>query len=153
MILNFGLKVVLSYIGFVSEENISSNIHALTALILQHIGWLLPSRSCWAFSTGFDTGTNHGDSFINIRRRIFDGGYIRNLHLLFVPLTTTHTSEDMASSIIEVLQAIFRNNCMYKLLGLSTDGAASMVGRVSSAMTRMESLLKRNVYRIWCVAH
>lgn len=64
---------------------------------------------------------------------MFDGSYLRNLHLLAIPLTTRHTGENMANYINEVLQDIISNNWVEKLLGLSTDGAALMVGRVSGA--------------------
>lgn len=49
MILNLQSKGVLSYVGFVSEEDISRNIRALTSLSLQHIGSLLSSPNCWAY--------------------------------------------------------------------------------------------------------
>lgn len=59
----------------------------------------------------------------------------------------------MANSIVDVLQAIIGNYWMDKLLDLSIDGAGSIVGRVFGAVTRTESLLQPNVYRVWCGAH
>ena len=58
----------------------------------------------------------------------------------------------MANSIVQVLQAVIGNNWMDKMIGISTDGAASMVGRVSGAVTRIERYLKPSVYRVWCGA-
>lgn len=152
MSLDLRSKGVTSYVGIVSEEEISSNTQALTALSLHDICSLLSIPNCWACSIGFDTGTSQKDSFINARCRILDVSYIKYLYFLAILLTSRHTVEYTENSIFKCRQAIIGNNRMDWLLGMSSDGAASMIGRVSIAVIRIESLLKPNVYRVWCGA-
>lgn len=72
----------LSYLGCVTEEDVSTCVQVLTAISLQKIAHILTSNLCWAYSIAFDAGTNHGESFIDVRCRVCSDNKIHNFHLL-----------------------------------------------------------------------
>lgn len=143
----------LAYIGSISEGEVARYVQALTAMSLQRIGNILKDDRCWAFSIAFDGATNHGESYIDVRARFCTGTQISNVHLLAIPITVRHTGENMCNVVAILLAAVVGMNWNKKLVGIATDGAASMVGHVSGAVTRLERLCLPAVYRVWCGAH
>lgn len=68
-------------------------------------------------------------------------------------MVVAHTGENIANSIVHLLQAVLENDWMDKVLGISTNGAASMTGIFSGAVTHLEHIMKPNIYRMRCGAH
>lgn len=88
-----------------------------------------------------------------MRDRFWSGNGIENVHLLAIPFRSKHTGENIAISVASLLEAVVGEDWSQKVIGISTDGAASMVGRVSGAVTRLDSMMLKKVYRVWCGAH
>ena len=143
----------LSYVGSISEADIAKFIQCLTAISLQYISELISSDDVWGYSIAFDAGSNHGDSFVDVRVRFYKRGKIHNFHLLAIPLRVRHTGENMALSVVRLLEGMLGGDWSDKMVGNSSDGAASMVGRVSGAVTRIEGMVTHSLYRVWCGAH
>lgn len=143
----------LTYIGSISENEIGKYVQCVTAISLQYISNCLLHDYVWGYSVAFDAGNNHGDAYIDVRIRFYDGEKLQNVHALAIPLRSRHTGENMAMCVARLLEALIGNGWTDKLVGLSSDGAASMVGRISGAVTRLEKMVPHPVYRVWCGAH
>ena len=143
----------LAYIGSISEADIAKYVQSLSAISLQYISSIINSSLVWGYSVAFDAGSNHGDSYLDVRARFFNGVKILNVHILAIPLRARHTGENMALAVARLFESLLGNDWTNKLVGLSSDGAASMVGRISGAVTRLESMVSHSLYRVWCGAH
>lgn len=84
---------------------------------------------------------------------VFDGLQLRNYHTLAIPIYVTHTGENMYEMNTKCLTAFCGDTWKRKVIGASTDGAASMVGRLSGAVTRIIQGCMPGVYWVWCGAH
>ena len=62
------------------------------------------------------------------------------------------TGENMFKVVTRVLDAI-HPEWGKKLIGVTTDGAANMVGCYRGLATRLENVSSPGLYRIWCGAH
>lgn len=144
---------VLAYVGHISEQDVSNSVQSLSMLCLQTISEFICDPRCWAFSIALDAGTNHGESYVDVRARFCAGSKLHNFHLLAIPLRTRHTGENMCDIVSRLLNALGGSESMRKVVGISSDGAASMVGRINGAVTRLERLMPSGVYRVWCGAH
>lgn len=59
----------LSYIGFVSEADVSKFVQALSAIYLQCISHTINRNEVWGYYIAFDAGSNQGDSYVDVRVR------------------------------------------------------------------------------------
>lgn len=91
-----------SYVGPITEEDISTYVQALTAISLQKISNILLDDKCWAYSIAFDGGSKQGDAFIDLRCKLFNGT-IQNIHLLAIPLRGKHTGENIFNGVCRLL--------------------------------------------------
>ena len=91
----------------------------------------------WGYSVEFDAGSNHGDSYVDVIVRFFNGEKIQNVHVIAIPLRVRHTGENMALSVARLLEEMLGVDWTEKLVGISSDGAALMVGRISGTVTRL----------------
>jgi hypothetical protein len=80
-------------------------------------------------------------------------GFIENLHVLAIPLRDAHTGIVMANSIERVMRTLRGVSWKTKLVGIATDGAHDMTGRIKGAVTRLSQGTLRVFYRVWCVSH
>jgi hypothetical protein len=53
---------------------------------------------------------------------------------------------------VQVMSALC-HTWLQKVLGISTDGAASMTGRIKGLATRIQDLASPGFYRVWCLLH
>lgn len=143
----------LAYIGSISEREVARYVQAITEINLYRIGKILKDDRCWAFSIAFDGANNHGESYIDVRARFCTGTQISNVHMLAIPITVKNTGENMCNVVARLLAAVVGLDWNKKLIGIASDGAASMVWHVSGAVTRLERLCVPEVYRVWCGAH
>jgi hypothetical protein len=119
----------------VRESDVEKYIRAIAVINLQKMSSLLQSKEWWAFSIAFDGTTKHGISFIGVRLRLHTAGENQNFHLLAIPLYERHTGSAMADLLSRVLSTLRPRDWTKKLIGISTDGAANMTGRVTGAVT------------------
>jgi hypothetical protein len=79
---------------------------------------------------------------------------IVNLHAVALLMFNRHTGEVMFQMVVSFLD-VFRPGWKVHLLGVSSDGARNMTGRVSGVVTRLSNAMHNEcpLIRVWCGAH
>jgi hypothetical protein len=108
------------------EADVARFVRAAVGINLQIISDLLTRKDCWAFSLAFDGSTVQGKSFLDVRIRFCVRGRIENVHLIAIPLRTSHTGSQMAQLVDKVMVELCGNDWKANLIGISTDGARNM---------------------------
>lgn len=63
---------------------------------------------------------------------------MENIHLLAIPLRSSHTGEQMALFVAKGMEEVCGKVWNHKLIGISTDGESNMTGKYSGTVTRLE---------------
>ncbi|KAI9917018.1 hypothetical protein PsorP6_016785 [Peronosclerospora sorghi] len=124
----------LASIGCVNEASVCRYARFICALCLQKIAEMLMAPNVWAFSIALDMYTQQRVSYLDIRIRLCWQGTILNLHLVSVPVFERHNSENMFNISVMFLDCICRE-WRKTLVGVATDGARSMIGRIQGFMS------------------
>jgi hypothetical protein len=132
--------IYISKLSGVRESDLAKYIRAIVAINLQKMSSLLQLKESWAFIIAFEFTTKHGISFIGVRLRLHAEGEIQNLHLPDIPLYERHTGSAMAVLLSRVLSTLCPRDWTKKLIGISTDGAENITGRVSGAVSLVREL-------------
>jgi len=137
-----------------SRDEISNFVWAVYTVNLQRITNLL--RRSWAFSLAFDCATHQSTSFLDLRFRVFICNYhsIINMHGCALPMFDRHTG-DIMSTMVSKFLTMFCPDWTICLLGLTSDGACNMTGRVANVVTRLNAAMHSDCFliRIWCGVH
>jgi hypothetical protein len=123
-----------------SRHDVANYIRVVCAVNLQHIARHL--NRAWAFSIALDSATHQSTSYLDVRFRIFMPAFynIVNLHAIALPMFDWHTGEVMFQMVISFLD-VLRPDWKVHLLGVSSDGARNMTGRVSGVVTRLSNAM------------
>mmetsp|Transcript_16076 Transcript_16076/g.22893 ORF Transcript_16076/g.22893 Transcript_16076/m.22893 type:complete len:170 (+) Transcript_16076:701-1210(+) len=108
--------------------------------------------AAWSYSVALDTSNKGVASYLDIRIRLYCKDNIENLHLLAIPMFEQHTGEYMFAILSKLLEAM-DTEWKSKLIGVTTDGAASMVGNQCGVGTRLENIVLPGFYKVWCALH
>ena len=122
-----------------SEGKVAGFVCYVCVLNLQKV--LEVMASCWTFSLAMDMSTHMSTSYLDIRICLFVGGKIENLHLLAIPMFSSHTAEQIfvhAEKALDVLCPRWQD----LILSISTDGEQKMTSRVSGVATRFGHVAK-----------
>lgn len=65
-----------------------------------------------------------------MRVKLYADGKLRKFHVLEIPIFERHTGENMFVMISTLLLSLCGDTWKKKLISISTDGAANMVGRL-----------------------
>ncbi|CAM6049220.1 unnamed protein product [Sphagnum compactum] len=137
-----------------SHHDVTNYIRVVCAVNLQRIACHL--RRAWAFSIALDSATHQSTSYLDVRFQIFMPAFynIINLHAVALPMFDWHTDEVMFQMVVSFLD-VLRPGWKVHLLGVSSDGARNMTGRVSGVVTRLSNAMHNEcpLTRIWCGAH
>ena len=133
-----------------SQDKVRSYVRTAVSYSLQAIAEVM--RSSWAFSISFDAATNQTNSYLDIRVRLYHREELWNMHLLALPMYERHTGKYMYDLIEETIGALDRN-WKKKVIGVTTDGAASMTGEHRGVVSLIEREVLPNMFRIWCGLH
>ncbi|RHZ28071.1 hypothetical protein DYB37_002647 [Aphanomyces astaci] len=106
----------------------------------------------WAFSLAGDGSIHRGQSFFDLRLRLYWHGRLLNLHLVALPMFDRHTAENMFNMIVKLLDALFPK-WRAKLIGVSSDGENTMTGRHRGLVTMLVAAAEYNIMRVWCAPH
>jgi hypothetical protein len=101
----------------------------------------------WTFSLALDCGTHQGSYYIDVRCRFYQSGAIDNNHLLEIP----RYDRQKAGNSFEVLQRFLDALVppwRYQILGMATDGSATMIGRINGLVTLIEDESKHEITRV-----
>jgi len=142
---------LIPFVRCVSEKYVSKCVQSLTALSLHKLSDAV--QGSWCYSVAFDGATNRGNSYIDVRIRLYLQGGIHNFHVLAIPFEERHTGINMFRAVSDLMGAVVGEQWSKRMIGVATDGAANMVGHHSGAVTRLERLALPGFFRIWCGAH
>lgn len=139
-----------SRLGGFNELKCATYVRILAAVNMQMIKDIF--SQVWAVSIAFDGATHQGKSYFDIRCRFHAYGDIFNIHVMAVPLTGSHTGAAMYEIVVKLFDVLCPK---WKdiLIGVSSDGAANMTGRVSGVVTRLQNEAKPGLIRVWCLLH
>ncbi len=99
-----------------------------------------------------DESTHRGQSFFDLRLRVYYRGDLVNLHFVALPMFERHSAMNIFNLITKFMDA-FYSKWRSKLIGVSTDGENTMTGHHASGVTRLAACAANNVLRIWCTPH
>jgi hypothetical protein len=79
---------------------------------------------------------------------------IVNLHAVALPMFNRHTGKVMFQMVVSFLD-VFRHGWKVHLLGVTSDGARNMTGRVFGVITHLNNVMHNEclLTRVWCGAH
>ncbi len=110
-------------------------------------------HASWAYSVGLDASIDSfGVSMFDLRICIPVNRDIHNFHMLAVPMFVEHSGEEMFKLLSDSLLALDPDWKM-KIVGITTDGAASMTGVRKGIVSRIQAITTKGLIRIWCDVH
>jgi len=113
-------------------------------------------RHSWAFSIALDSATHQSTSYLDLRFRIFLPAFydIVNVHAAAFPMFDRHIGEVMYK-MVTVFLNVMCPIWIVRLLGISSDGARNMTGRVAGVVTHLSNAMHNECpfIRVWCGAH
>jgi hypothetical protein len=137
-----------------SRHDVANYIRVVCAVNLQHIARHL--CRAWAFSIALDSATHQSTSYLDVRFWIFMPTFynIVNLHAVALPMFNWHTGEVMFQMVVSFLD-VLHPGWKVHILGVSSNGARNMTGRVSGVVTRLSNAMHNEcpLTRVWCGAH
>ncbi len=120
-------------VGRPSERDIGQCVRKVVGINLSRIESLL--KSCWCFSMGADGATHRSEGYLDVRLCFPIDGDIANVHALAIPMgNQSHTGANYASAVLGFLNLLCPG-AVHKLIGITTDGAANMMGKVKGFNT------------------
>ncbi|CAM6016713.1 unnamed protein product [Sphagnum balticum] len=108
------------------------------------------------FSIVIDFATHQSTSYLDLRFCVFieEHSTIVNLHGCALPMFDRHTNEVMFNMVSKFL-TVFCPDWTIRLIGLASDGARNMTGRIVGVVTQLDVAMHDDypLTRIWCGAH
>jgi hypothetical protein len=139
-------------IGSVSHGRVSDFARVIVAVNLSLIYDILESKEVLGFSLALDGSTHQGVSYSAMRIRVHYKDLLLNLHLAAVPMFDQHTAINIFNLTTKFLDAVCPS-WRKKLIGIASDGANVMTGRIGGVVTRLEKESIFPVHRTWCMLH
>ncbi len=123
-----------------SRHDVANYIRVVCVVNLQRIARHL--HRAWAFSIALDSATHQSTSYLDVRFRIFMLAFynIVNLHAIMLPMFNRHIGKVMFQMVVSFLD-VLHPGWKVHLLGVSSDGARNMIGRVSSVVTCLSNAM------------
>jgi hypothetical protein len=137
----------LEYLGGASEMVIRQHIQTIVAISLQNISDAM--KSSWTCSAALDASTHQSTSCLDVRIWIFNK---QNYHLMALPMFERHTGKYMFDMFVQLFN-VLDDKRRDKIIGIMTDGSASMTGRYKGTVTYIQKEAKMGFMRVWCGLH
>ncbi|EGZ25986.1 hypothetical protein PHYSODRAFT_326934 [Phytophthora sojae] len=156
LLTTFGTALSNMKLGSPCRQVVGLSVSRVVALNLSAIRSLLSKT--WGFSLMVDGATHNKEGYLDVRVSFGLVGKIHNIHLLAIPFgDSAHTGENYAELVIDLLEDIGETNLLPQLIGISTDGAATMLGRHQGFSTRLRAAAEyfgNSAIKInWCGSH
>jgi hypothetical protein len=139
-------------IGSISDAQVSNYARILVAINLNIIRDVLESTEVLAYSLAFDSSTHRAVSYFALRVRLHSKGALHNIHLMAAPMFERHTAVNIFKLTVKILNALCPSWRM-KVIGIASDGANVMTGRIGGVVTLLEKEIQFPVHRTWCLLH
>ena len=143
----------LGFLRSVTEKKVRNWAKTVVVLSLDCFAKILRSTECWCFAIAIDTATHNATCYFDIRVRVVVNGALRNYHLIACPFSGAHTGQNMFDLVQGIMGSLAGDTWTRKLIAVTTDGAANMVGRYRGVVSLLEKACSHSIYRVWCGAH
>lgn len=119
-----------------SAFDASMYVRALVATQLQRISKQITDPNLFPFLIALDGAALIQSSKMDLRVRFYDCLKLGNYQILVIPIYVCHTGANMYDMIAKILASLC-GEAWKTLIGISTDGASNLVGRLSGAVSRI----------------
>lgn len=152
----FGEAIGNMKLGKPSEQTIRRCIRFLVAINLSAMKQIM-ARS-WGYSILVDGATHESNGYFDVRIAFGVDGKIRNYHLLAIPTgDEAHSALAYTNLVLGVLTDLGEEMLLRTLIGITSDGAATMLGSRSGFAKRMQDACEcaggGGIVVNWCGSH
>ncbi|KAI9923243.1 hypothetical protein PsorP6_001465 [Peronosclerospora sorghi] len=130
-------------IGSISDGQVSNFARILVAVNLTILNKILESPEVLRFSIALDSSTHRGVSYLAIRILFYYKNLLHNIHVAALLMSERHTAVNIYDLTVK----------RKKALGISSDGANVMTGRIGGVVTLLERECLFPIHRTWCMLH
>ncbi|TMW64142.1 hypothetical protein Poli38472_014259 [Pythium oligandrum] len=143
-------------LGKPNEKMIGRCIRHLVAINLCALRHIM--RKTWAFSIMADGASHDSEGYLDVRMSFGFNGQLHNYHLLAIPMQDrSHSGFNYSDLVLDVMKNVFDDSILNKLIGITSDGAATMLGCRQGFSTRIrlacEEVGGRGISINWCGSH
>lgn len=138
--------------GNISEEDGSMYLQATTAMSQQRISNTFRHKQAWAVLISNYGATVISIAYPDLRARFYGRAGICNQHVLLIPIHEGYTGEHIFDALCKALMSLVGEGWKSKLIGIATDGAANLIGKLSAAVTRFRNVCEGGWYCALCRA-
>ncbi|EGZ12746.1 hypothetical protein PHYSODRAFT_337159 [Phytophthora sojae] len=155
----FGTALSNMKLGAPCRQVVGQSVRRVVALNLSAISSLLTKT--WGVSLMVDGATHNKEGYLDVRESFGLVGKVHSIHLLAIPIVpighSAHIGENYAELVIDLLEDIGESNLLTQLIGISTDGAATMLGRHQGFSTHLRAAAghfgNTAITINWCGSH
>lgn len=152
----FGKAFGSMKLGKPSEEIVGRYARFVVAINLTAIRTILPAA--WAFSMMVDGAALQASGYLDVRVAFTVNKSLHNIHLCAIPMANhAHTASNYADLVLDVLDCVGGDSLMRKLSGITSDGAATMLGCWQGFAVRIRHACERlgatDIAVNWCGSH
>lgn len=144
-------RLVAVKMGTIHESIVAKYVRGSCAINLEQIRVILTTRVP-LFAVALDSSNNNGRSYLDVRLRFHLNADLHNFHLLATPMNNAHAGLHMFDLCVRSLDAVCPQWRII-LVGVSTDGAASMTGNAQGLASCIQQESVGKLYRVWCGLH
>ncbi|TMW65171.1 hypothetical protein Poli38472_009338 [Pythium oligandrum] len=105
-----------------------------------------------------DGASHDSEGYLDVRMSFGFNGQLHNYHLLAIPMQDrSHSGFNYSDLVLDVMKNVFDDSILNKLIGITSDGAATMLGCRQGFSTRIrlacEEVGGRGISINWCGSH
>jgi hypothetical protein len=143
-------------LGKPSEKVVGRYARFVVAINLTAIRTIL--SAAWAFSMMVDGATHQASGYLDVRVAFTVNRSMHNIHLCAIPMANrAHTASNYADLVLDVLDCVGGDSLLRKLIGITSDGAATMLGCRQGFAVRIRHACERlggtGIAVNWCGSH
>lgn len=145
-----------SRLGRPNQHQVARYVRYLVAINLTAIRAIIDR--VWGFSIMVDGATHASKGYLDMRISFALNGTLHNIHFLAFPTSNrAHTAAAYAGLVLGGLQNVIGADALFKLIGIATDGAATMLGCRQGFAKRIvdacENVGGSDITVNWCGSH
>ncbi|KAE9118732.1 hypothetical protein PF007_g8826 [Phytophthora fragariae] len=152
----FGMRLMNMKLGKPTEKVVRDSVRLLTVINLTAFAEIF--KHVWGFSIIVDGATHQERGYLDVRLSFGLDGALHNFHFLAIPTgTLSHTGKNYAALVLTSLKALGGDAALQKLIGISSDGAANMLGCNNGFSKNVKDACRAvggtGIVTNWCGSH
>ncbi|KAE8884816.1 hypothetical protein PF003_g31074 [Phytophthora fragariae] len=156
LFVEFGMRLMNMKLGEPTEKVVRDSVRLLTAINLTAFAEIFKRVS--GFSIIVDGATHQDRGYLDVRLSFGLDGALHNFHFLAIPTKTlSHTGKNYAALVLTSLKALGGDAALQKLIGISSDGAANMLGCNNGFSKNVKDACRAvggtGIVTNWCGSH